>query len=580
MLDLQNICSEIDVNRITQDIRWLLENTYYRIAGGEDEKKAAEFVTDRMQTLGLEARIDSFRAFNSFPLFSKFEVLSPVALELDSLPCAHIRSTSQAGKEMELIYVGSGSYESYQNVDAKGKAVLVEVSYSPAVPEKARIAYEMGAEGIVCMNWGSGQDVICHRGLKGVWGNPTEETLPQIPQLTGIGITQGDGRKLKDICLSGQSVRVRIAAISEPIWSEVHQPIGFLRGNGQYDEVIIVGSHLDAWKPGVTCNATGDATALELARVFAAQREQLKRDVWFVFWTGHEIAEAAGSTWFVDHYWDALQKKGVLYLNIDSTGMLDATLYEVKHSGELHDFARDTLRSVSDIELRMQKMTKIGDQSFFGIGIPALAQRMSFTKEYMERNCGATLGWWNHTREDGFDKYDPANIALDTRLLAAVIYQTARVDLLPYQFEGRLSEFREKINDIAGRYGDRIDFSDLIANAALAERKILEIQKKRGQIKEENKIKLYNQYVMSVTRLLTNVCQTCSDKYQQDSYGHSNLAYPVPLFADLRKLDVLDKHSMEYGLVETQLVKNKNRINDALYSIVQCSSLYDAVIFS
>lgn len=579
MLDLKNICSKIDVNRITQDIRWLLENTPYRIAGGEDEKKAAEFVMDRMHTLGLKARIDSFRAFNSFPLFSKFEVLSPIALELDSLSCAHIRSTSQAGKEMELIYVGSGSYESYQNVDVKGKAVLVEVSYSPAVPEKARIAYEMGAEGIVCMNWGSGQDVICHRGLKGVWGNPTEETLSQIPQLTGIGITQGDGRKLKDICLSGQPVRVRIAAISEPIWSEVHQPIGFLRGNGQYDEVIIVGSHLDAWKPGVTCNATGDATALELARVFAAHRQQLKRDVWFVFWTGHEIAEAAGSTWFVDHYWDVLQKKGVLYLNIDSTGMRDATLYEIKHSGELHDFARDTARSVSDIELRMQKMTKIGDQSFFGIGIPSLAQRMSFTKDYMEHNCGATLGWWNHTREDGFDKYDPANIALDTRLLAAVIYQTARVDLLPYLFDGRLSEIREKLDDLAGRYGDRVDFSDLTANAEHAERKVLAIQCKRNEIEEASKIKLYNHYVMSVTRLLTNVFQTCSDKYQQDSYGHSNLAYPVPLFADLRKLDALDKHSLEYGLVETQLVKNKNRINDALHSLVQCSSLYEAVIF-
>ncbi|MHC1759482.1 MAG: M28 family peptidase [Negativicutes bacterium] len=580
MLDLQNICSEIDENRITQDIRWLLENTPYRIAGGEDEKKAAAFVTDRMQTLGLEARVDSFRAFNSFPRFSKFEVISPVAFELDSLPCAHIRSTGHAGKEMELIYVGSGSYESYQNVDAKGKAVLVEVSYSPAVPEKARIAYEMGAEGIVCMNWGSGQDVICHRGLKGVWGNPTEDTLPHIPQLIGIGIAQGDGWKLKELCLSGQSVRVRIAAVSDPSWSEVHQPIGFLRGNGQYDEVIVVGSHLDAWKPGVTCNATGDATALELARVFASHREQLKRDIWFVFWTGHEIAEAAGSTWFVDHYWDVLQKKGVLYLNIDSTGMRDATLYEVKHSSELHDFARDTVKSVSDIELRMQKMTKIGDQSFFGIGIPSLAQRMSFTKEYMERNWGATLGWWNHTREDGFDKYDPANIALDTRLLSAVIYQTARVDMLPYQFDGKLAEIREKINDIAGQYGDRIDFDDLTANAELAERKVLEILKKRGQIAEESKIKLYNQYVMNATRLLTNVFQTCSDKYQQDSYGHSNLSYPVPLFADLRKLDVLDNQSMEYGMVETQIVKNKNRINDALHSLVQCSSLYDTVIFS
>lgn len=43
-----------------------------------------------------------------------------------------------------LVYVGNGDAGSYDGIDVKGKMVLVEVTYAPPVPEKARIASEMG----------------------------------------------------------------------------------------------------------------------------------------------------------------------------------------------------------------------------------------------------------------------------------------------------------------------------------------------------------------------------------------------------------------------------------------------------
>ena len=71
---------------------------------------------------------------------------------------------------------------------------------------------------------------------------------------------------------------------------------------------------------------------------------------------------------------------------------------------------------------------------------------------------------------------------------------------------------------------------------------------------------------------------TYADKYNQDSYGYTKLSYPIPLFADLERLDGLDPDSLEYGLVLTQLVKNKNRINDALNQIIQLASLYQQLL--
>ena len=77
---------------------------------------------------------------------------------------------------------------------------------------------------------------------------------------------------------------------------------------------------------------------------------------------------------------------------------------------------------------------------------------------------------------------------------------------------------------------------------------------------------------------ITNVTMTYADKYSQDSYGFSKLSAPIPLFADLPRLDTLEPDSLEYGLVQTQLIKNKNRINDSLFTIIRLAELYSALL--
>lgn len=45
--------------------------------------------------------------------------------------------TSPDGDVYELIYVGAGGEDDYDDKDVEGKAVLVEVSYAPATPGKS-----------------------------------------------------------------------------------------------------------------------------------------------------------------------------------------------------------------------------------------------------------------------------------------------------------------------------------------------------------------------------------------------------------------------------------------------------------
>lgn len=566
-MDSSLIKNEVSKQELMRTVNEMTEKFPYRLAGSRCEAEASEYITSRMKEYGLEVKNDVFYTYNSTPISSKVKVIAPEQFEIDSLPCAHIKSTSTDGDNFELVYVGDGSYKAYEDKDVKGKFVLVEVSYAPPVPEKARIAYSMGAAGIMCMNWGNDEEVICCRALKSVWGNPTESTFKNIPEIVGVGITRHAGLKLKELCSSEEKVIVKVTAIADRKWSQVHQPFGILRGNGQSDDFILVCSHLDAWQPGVTCNATGNATTLEICRILSMHRESLDRDIYFVFWDGHEIAEAAGSTWFVDNYWDAINKRCVGYLHIDSTGVSETELYEIKASEELLAFAETNARcELPDKEFRVMPLKKIGDQSFMGIGVPSITERMSFTKEYMEKAHGATLGWWNHTKEDGVDKCDPETLAADTRITLATIYNLATASMLPYDFMPKIKLFKEGVERIADEYSAYTSFSDLKTNI----KETVELVEKIELLKEnltEDKQRLYNDCLKQISRQITNITMTYTDKYSQDSYGYYKLSYPIPLFADLERLKTLSLDSLECGMILTQIVKNKNRVNDALYTL-------------
>ena len=325
----------------------------------------------------------------------------------------------------------------------------------------------------------------------------------------------------------------------------------------------------------MTCNATGNATTLEICRILSKHRQELDRDVYFVSGYGHEVAEAAGSTVVCDN------------IGITSTSIVSATCTltptGVKETEALRDQGIGRIAGLSQEEHQRSSpragAARHGTQEntairvLWVIGVSSITQRKSFTKEYMEHAHGATLGWWNHTIEDGEDKCDPVALEEDTRATLKVLYDLATAKLLPYDFSDKISVFRANVQKVADKIGDHMDFTDLQDNLKTVEHQVNEIQAMKEGLSNEQ-AKLYNEFVKMVARQITNVTMTCADKYSQDSYGYTSLSYPIPLFADFERLVKLDPASLEYGLIKTQLVKNKNRINDALYIISQFATLY------
>lgn len=580
MKDLLNkMLAELDVEKSVEHVKWLTDNTPNRLSGGGQDLKAAEYICEKMKEYGLESQILDFEAYNSHPGKSEVKVLYPENTTLKSLPCGHINSTPIGGMEFEVIYLGSGGEEDYVGKDVEGKAVLVEVSYAPATPEKAMLASEHGAAAMICMNWGKPEkELICNRALKAVWGNPTPESFEKIPQLAGVSVTRKDGEYLRELCLNNDKVVINIDVQSSREWMHLPQPLGILRGTEEPEKFLLVSAHLDAWCPGVTCNATGDATMLEMARVFGKYKDEMKRSIYFVYWNGHEIAEAAGSTWFNDYFYEDVRDNCIGYINIDSTGMLDASIYIADSSRELYDFTLETITDILQEEIRVNYLAKTGDQSFFGVGVPSIAGRVMYSDEVVADENGATLGYWNHTIEDGIDKMSVENLEKDNRVDVGVLLGLTNAEVLPYNFEKTCEDMAEKVAFIKAESGNIISLDKIqkkIEELTANVEKLNELIKK-GNSGDLNKdvVKKLNDTLLRLSRSITNAFYTNAEKYDQDSYGRTILSKPLPLLYPMTELAKMDSESLEYKLLYTKMLKNRNRVYDAVSLANEYVSLF------
>ncbi len=567
---VKSMLGEVNAESAMRHVRWLTENTPRRFSGTGDDRRAAEYVRERLSDYGLEAGIEAFPTYNSTPLFSELKVLGPERLVVESLPCAHIMSTTEAGFSAELVDVGAGSEEEYRDKDVRGKAVLVQVSYAPPTPEKARIAAARGAVALICMNWGRDQQVICNRGLKAVWGNPTPQNIGDIPRICGLSISRRDGERLSRLCSGERPVKVFIRAESDNRWQTLPQPIGFLKAGAETEEFLLVSGHLDAWEPGVTCNATGNGVMLELARVLGRHRDSLKRNVVFAFWNGHEIAEAAGSTWYVDNHWDRLRDGCIVNFTIDSPGIIRATRYLAYTSPELMGFTLGTLKELLREEVIVSNLKKIGDQSFMGLGLPSIYGRMPLSEEEIKKENGATLGWWNHTLEDTLDKADETVMAKDLAAYTAMIARLANTAVLPYDFTEKAGTISAELKNLNQTHGARLGLGGLVERAAGLESAVAELnrliaRRRDGGLRDEAD-GIINRCLMKLSRKLTGPFVTACGPYEQDSYGLSVLAEPIPLLRPAKDLAGLDPSGEEFLTLFTKLVKNRNHISDALAS--------------
>jgi hypothetical protein len=384
---------QIDLSNILSSVKELMryEN---RIAGTDEIKEASLFINNYLEKLpGIEAWIDKFSIYTSFPLESEFMVLSPLKKSILSFPNLYSLNTPPEGITSEVIYLGAGGEKVYEGKKVKDKIILADLSYSPPRPEKAWLALSKDAKAIIMSNWGHPENEIVGRGaIKHRWGPLTLNDVNKIPKIPSVNIARKDAEHMKKL-LKKKSVTVNLKCKVEDKWVTSNQPMcRIIPSKREFNEILVIGAHLEAWGGTVTDNSTGNAIVLEIAKVLSKAKEKFKREVILAFWDGHEIGEAAGSGWFVDNYWSELNERGLVYLNIDGCGMKGTSDFVSYSSPETYRFLEEVEKDILGQKSKKKLPLKIGDNSFLGIGIPYI---FTFTRTSLPLQPILQKNWKN-----------------------------------------------------------------------------------------------------------------------------------------------------------------------------------------
>jgi hypothetical protein len=571
-----DVIEEVSADRIRRDIEAIVREIPHRAAGSPNGKRMAEYSQAAMTGVGIkDVAIHELEAIVSFPEHAGCRVEAPTRLDIVANTLGHSTETGPGGMSAELVDVGSGALANYSGKDARGKIILTELSYSPARHEKQRIAANLGAVGAIMMNWGHPENTAVPFGsVKPMWGNPTPDTIDkEMATIPCIGVPRVDGLKLREMVARGP-VKVWIQTNVENGWRPVQITIAKMPGSStspEHDDYVLVGGHQDSW-PGeaATDNAAGNACMIELARVFHARREQLRRGLTFGFWTAHETGTMSGSTWFADHSWDSLRKNCVAYLQIDQPACIGTTEWATSSNPELREFHQRVENRLLKKNIRWERQAKSGDSSFFGIGVPSFQGRGAFTAEELKATAHATLGWWHHSIENRLDKLDWALMQEHIRVYAGYLWELTTAPVLPFRFAPVAKQISDRLTELSAA-GKSVGLADVERRAARFAEAVAKFDSCAGEEAarfakgsgSEQAAVLLNRTMKRLSRIIVPLQSSAIGTYGHDTYGFTPQTTMIPALYDLTRLEKMPDDEQRW-MLETKAIRSRNRVADSL----------------
>jgi len=572
----KRVLSEYSSDEVRRHLEYLA--TLTRRPGTDDELRAAKYINDRLEEYGIDGQIYEFDAYVGQVGEATLNILSPFEISFSCEPRGFTAPTPSDGIEGELIYLGKGLEEDYQGVDVTGKIALIQPGGLAAarMPASQR-AETKGAVAQIHIATGKSRDI--HMGqIRYAWGNPTPDTMDNIPQTPLISVCNEDGKHLVELTKKAPVMARINTSTCRGEYTRVRQPIGTLKGVKEPGKFVLFGGHYCSWYKGATDNAAANSLMLEMARIFAKHRKSLARSIKFAWWAGHEQGTYAGSTWFVDNFWEDVRENAVAYLVVDGLGRGDAPGFvartiEARNSEDIRKFNEMVIKEIFGLEVKSKRLNKSGDQSFWGMGLPSVFGKPAFKAEQTGAKNGGEV-WYSHTVEDTIDKVDLENMfQIPFKLTAVSILRLCNNPVLPFEFVTMAEAFERRLNDLQQGNSGVLDLTPLITQVEAfkkrAESLNMGIEKNlvafegKGMDKDfEKKFKEINACLMQISRILMPLLYSKSGKYGQDAIGSD--FKPIPTLQPLGKLNLLGINSKEYRAWCTSLLRERNKITDAL----------------
>lgn len=571
---------------VSKEMPWgLVEHfsTLVRESGTEDEWKAARYIVDKLSSWGVEAKLFEPELLISLPRKASLEIISPESgKQLRAKTPAFSRSTNGSPVSGEVVYVPSGKIEKIEEMfeakilqrdaDLRGKIVLSE---GLSMPTKVREYEGRGAIAQVYVNPGT----EIHEGIcTSIWGTPTLTTADQRPATPIVCINRSDGEQLIKLW-SGGGLKVKIETQLDEGWVKCPLPVAFIEGSEEPEKFVLVHGHLDSWHVGVGDNATGDAALLELARVFSQHRDKLRRSLRVAWWPGHSQGRYAGSTWFADHFALDLRRNCIAQIDVDSPGCRWATEYQedVMWMKEAEDFCKLVIRDVTGQDSRGKRPLHAGDYSFDQIGLtgffmllsnipPEVRREKGFN--YIVGGCGGNPAW--HTEEDTLEVGDPDILDTDIKIYVSSIHRVLNSTIYPFDYARVAEELIGHLNDYQNRCQGHFDLSPALEAAAALKQTLAELYRKIEDGSAAKDAREINQRLMELARILVPINYARGEKFDHDP---AISLPPVPRLEPANQLAEMVNDKNSYRFLQTQLVREQNKIVDALESATRLARL-------
>ena len=554
---------------ISLDMPWALVETFATMHRWmpEDVNKAADVIAARLRAAGVPVDVHAPEIYLSIPLSASVtagnaeyrakppssSLPSPqgVTGRLVSLK-ANPKALRSYNRDIKTLFGGSiTSVEEVKRL-VGGKIVVMQGFGNPALTS---LIEEWGGIGLIAVNPG----IDIHWGTcTTIWGSPDLQDMARKPKIPVVAVNNPDGQKLMALAAAGGECTVRTDMLEG--WFVQKVPVVTIPGAEEPEKYALVHGHYDSWEVGVGDNATGDATLMELARVFWKNRARLKRSVKIAWWPGHSTGRYAGSTWFTDAFGLDLDRNCVAQINCDSPGCRWATSYhETRAFTESAHIAMDAIRDiVPSAEIKPMRPPQAGDYSFNNIGLPSFFMLSSTMPEavrhekgyYDVSGCGANIAW--HTENDTLEIADRDVLLTDMKIYLLSTLRVVNAEVLPFDWPATCDEF---IATIDLYQTAAAGLADLAASRAA----VVDLRAALGGLAGVPAGRR-NGVSQALSRVLVPINYTNQPRFRHDP---AFTVQPLPTLAVAADLaDMTDPHLRRVALVE--LMRGQNRFIAAI----------------
>ncbi|MCA1553272.1 MAG: M28 family peptidase [Chloroflexi bacterium] len=388
-----------------------------RFAGSAGGRAARDLILDKFNAYGLSnAHTEPF----DFLVWTRGEcelkLLAPQQRTLRSA-ISLVYSPNADHIRAELMDCGIGSEQDFAKHPygaRRGKIAMVTTANPERGPsihrrEKYGRAVAAGAIGFVYVN---------HKpGMLAETGSLRPGRLAEIP---AVGISYEEGWELARQARRG-NVEVEMTVHNGTQMGQGFHVLGEIEG--QANETIIVGAHYDGHdiSQGARDDGTGTVVVLELARILAPLKGQLKRTIRLIAFDAEELGVLGSSDYVKAHLSD--MGNVALMVNLDgAAGPVDTHGFLTGGFKDTENVIRKYAKSFGyPLALRDRVVTASDNFPFFMQGVPAICMTA--------RNENPALGrGFGHTAADTLDKVAEVELKQAAMTMARMLARLANHD--------------------------------------------------------------------------------------------------------------------------------------------------------